>query len=119
MKTGEPGREDRVIAARERMAELSAKFVARTKTELATLRAALGAGSAASIAEIHYLAHRMAGTGATLGFETLADHASRIEEICERQAKDEALDSDARAAISAAVEAIDAELLSLEGIRRA
>lgn len=119
VKTGEQGREDRVIAARERMAELSAKFVDRTKSELQTLRQALDAGTAASIGEIHYLAHRMAGTGATLGFESLADHAARIEEICERQASGAALDAQDREEIAAAVGAIDAELRALEGARRA
>lgn len=119
MKPEEQSREDRAAAARERMAELSTKFVERTKTELLTLRKALDAGSAAAIGEIHYLAHRMAGTGATLGFEALADHAARIEEVCERQVKGAALDAQGRAEIAAAVESIDAELRALDGARHA
>jgi hypothetical protein len=38
------------------------------------------AGDANALAEIRHLAHRMAGTGATLGFETLGARAAGIAE---------------------------------------
>lgn len=114
MNKEEQLREERVAAARARMIELSTKFVDRTKTELQTLRKALGAGDAAAIVEIRYLAHRMAGTGATLGFENLADHAMRVEAVCDRQAGAASLDPAARDEIATAVEAIDAELRMLD-----
>ena len=119
MKTEEQLRDERVAAARTRMAELSTKFVERTKNELQSLRKALDAGNAASIVDIRYLAHRMAGTGATLGFDNLSDHAMRIEEICDRQAGGAAPDAGACHEIAIAVDAIEAELRTLDRAQRA
>ena len=64
------------------MAELAAKFIERTRRDLDTMRADLekvGAGDASALAEIRHLAHRMAGTGATLGFEALGERAAGTE----------------------------------------
>ena len=119
MKTEEQLRDERVAAARTRMAELSMKFVERTKNELQTLRKALDAGNAASIVEIRYLAHRMAGTGATLGFDTLSDHAMRVEEICDQQPSGAAPDAGAHHEIAIEVDAIEAELRKLDRTRGA
>jgi hypothetical protein len=107
-------RAEKIAAARARMAELASKFVVRTGTELVTLRAALVRGGRESFEEIGYLAHRMAGTGATLGFDALADHALRIEVIAdERQAGP--LDDATRTEIETEVAAIEAELKKLRG----
>jgi HPt (histidine-containing phosphotransfer) domain-containing protein len=109
----DPTREERAAAARARMAELAGKFVDRTETELVTLRAALAAlaaGRAEALGEIRHLAHRMAGTGATLGFEKLSDHAMHVEEICDRQAPGTIPTEADRAEIDAAVAAIGREI---------
>jgi len=77
-------REQRTAAARARIAELAAKFVERTRGDLRTMRADLekaGAGDANALAEIRHLAHRMAGTGATLGFDALGERAAGTEAI--------------------------------------
>lgn len=77
-------REQKLAAARARMAELAAKFIERTQRDLGTMRADLakaGAGDAGALAEIRHLAHRMAGTGATLGFEALGVRAAGTEAI--------------------------------------
>lgn len=121
MSAEEQTRADRVAAARARMAELAGKFIERTKTELVTLHAALdalAAGRTEALDEIRYLAHRMAGTGATLGFEQLSDHALRVEEICQRQAPGATPSAADRAEVAASVGAIEAELRNLEEIRR-
>jgi HPt (histidine-containing phosphotransfer) domain-containing protein len=75
-------REQKLAAARARMAELAAKFIERTQRDLSIMRADLekaGAGDAGALAEIRNLAHRMAGTGATLGFEALGERAAGTE----------------------------------------
>jgi HPt (histidine-containing phosphotransfer) domain-containing protein len=77
-------RDQRMAAAKARMAELAAKFIARTQGDLRTMRIDLekvGAGDASALAEIRHLAHRMAGTGATLGFEALGERASGTEAL--------------------------------------
>jgi len=79
-------REQKLAAARARMAELAAKFIERTQRDLRTMRADLekaGAGDVGALTEIRYLAHRMAGTGATLGFEALGVRAARTEALIE------------------------------------
>jgi HPt (histidine-containing phosphotransfer) domain-containing protein len=114
MKDEKQRRAEKIAAARARMAELATKFVTRSANELVTLRAALARGGRESFEEIGYLAHRMAGTGATLGFDALADHALRIEVIAdERQAG--ALDAATRIEIEAEVAGIEAELKKLRG----
>jgi HPt (histidine-containing phosphotransfer) domain-containing protein len=121
MSQEEQMRAERAAAARARMAELAEKFIARTKNELVTLRAALdalSAGRSEALVDIRHLAHRMAGTGATLGFEKLSDHAMHVEEICDRQAPGAAPSAADRAEIGAAVEAIGAELRTLEAAPR-
>jgi HPt (histidine-containing phosphotransfer) domain-containing protein len=79
-------REQRLAAARTRMAELAAKFIERTRGDLRTMRGDLEkarAGDAAALAQIRHLAHRMAGTGATLGFEKLGERAAGTEALIE------------------------------------
>ena len=105
---------EKVAAARARMAELASKFVVRTGTELVTLRAALGTGGKEAFEQIEYLAHRMAGTGATLGFDALAEHALRIEVIADAR-KAGPMDAATRDEIEIEVAAIEAELKKLRG----
>lgn len=80
-------REERVAAAKARMAELAGKFLERTAGEIATMRARLAQvnDDEAALAEIRNLAHRACGTGATLGFESLSEYAYRIEALAAAQ----------------------------------
>jgi chemotaxis protein histidine kinase CheA len=122
MSTEDQSRAERVAAARARMAELAEKFIQRTRTELVTLRVALDAlagGRAEALIEIRHLAHRMAGTGATLGFEKLSDHATHVEEICDRQTPGAVPSAADRAEIGDAVRAIETELRTLGEAPRA
>ena len=104
--------EERVAAARARLAELREKFIERTRGELAAMRQALAqaeSGEAAAIGEIARLAHRMSGTGATLGLEALGEQARRIEKLAETPAGagDEA---GALRTLAAAIDSLAAEL---------
>jgi HPt (histidine-containing phosphotransfer) domain-containing protein len=106
-------REQKMAAARERLAALAAKFVQRTRAEIATMRDAvtrLSAGDAAALGEIRHLAHRMAGTGATLGFEQLSDRAMQLEKIAEAQAPHGVPEVFVLAQMAGAIEALDHEL---------
>lgn len=105
--------EERIAAARARMAELREKFIERTQGELATLRAGLAsleAGDAAALAGIVQLAHRMGGTGATLGLESLSAHAREIEKIADAQPSGSAPDAATLARLRACIEELAAEL---------
>jgi HPt (histidine-containing phosphotransfer) domain-containing protein len=106
-------REDRRAAAKARMAELSAKFIDRTQGDLRSMRdglAKLGQGDVSALAEIRHLAHRMAGTGATLGFEELGEFASRTEAFIDRLPGGVLPDAAARSRLADTIGAIEAQL---------
>jgi len=109
-------REDQVVAARARMAELAAKFLERSLRELAVMRdglARLHAGESAALGEVRDLAHRMCGTGATLGFEALGDGAARIERLAEPCPAGSPPDAAALTQLGAGIEALAVELARL------
>lgn len=104
--------EERIAAARARMAELKEKFIERTHGELATLRrslAVLEAGDPAALGVIVQLTHRMAGTGATLGLDALSERAQEIEKLGEAQPPG-VLSPSALSRLGAAIEALATEL---------
>jgi chemotaxis protein histidine kinase CheA len=77
---------DRAAAAQARLSELGQKFLERTAGDIDSMRQDLGrvaGGDAAAIGHIRHLAHRMVGTGATLGFDSLSELARRIETLAE------------------------------------
>ena len=105
--------DERVAAARARMAELKQKFVERSQGELQTLRdsfTALQSGDATALRELVQLAHRMSGTGATLGLEALSDCAQRIEKLAEAQSPGSLPDADVMSRLGSAIEALATEL---------
>lgn len=105
--------ESRLAAARARMAELAVKFIERTRGEIESLRArlsAFGAGDMAALADLRNLAHRICGTGATLGFDTLAERAHRLEKIAAEQEGGAGLDQDVLSGLAAAIDSLAAEL---------
>jgi HPt (histidine-containing phosphotransfer) domain-containing protein len=109
-------REDKVAAAKARMAELAAKFVDRTAGELESMRGSLAklqAGDIESLSNIRYLAHRMCGTGATLGFEGLSDCAARIESLADKLVTGPTPDASALTQLGVDVDALGAELARL------
>ena len=104
--------EERIAAARARMVELKEKFIERTRGEVTTMRGSfesLRGGDPAALGVIVHLAHRMAGTGATLGLDALGDRAQELEKLGEAQPPG-AVGEPALSRIGAAIEALAAEL---------
>ena len=79
---------------RERLKQLAAEFLQRCSRDVKSMRALLprlGNGDsdvfdATVLKELEHLAHRICGTGASLGFESLSTHAAAIERLAEGQA---------------------------------
>jgi HPt (histidine-containing phosphotransfer) domain-containing protein len=118
-------REDKVAAAKARMAELAAKFVERSSLELGLMRdnlAKLTAGEQGNEPEaldsLRHLAHRMSGTGATLGFDSLADCAARIEQLAGSSSTGGLPDADVLNLLEAGIGALGTELARLEAAEK-
>jgi HPt (histidine-containing phosphotransfer) domain-containing protein len=110
-------REEKMAAARTRMAELAAKFIDRTRTDQATMRddlAKLARGDVGALVEIRHLAHRMAGTGATLGFDALGECASRTEALIDSLPTGVPADAATQARLAAGIAALESQLAKLE-----
>jgi HPt (histidine-containing phosphotransfer) domain-containing protein len=76
-------------AMREQINQLAAKFLQRCSQDVGSLRVLLGRlriGDVAAFKELEYLAHRLSGTGALLGFESIGTCAAAIERLAEAQA---------------------------------
>jgi HPt (histidine-containing phosphotransfer) domain-containing protein len=79
---------------RERMKQLAGEFLQRCSRDVRSLRALLARlGNSDSnmfdanvFKELEHLAHRICGTGASLGFESLSTRAAAIERLAEGQA---------------------------------
>ena len=107
---------DRMAAAKSRLSELAAKFLDRTDGDVVSMRAGLErvvGGDAGPTSEIRHLAHRMVGTGATLGFESLSECARRIEVLTEACPPGHMPDEQLRAQLAAALDALAGELQRL------
>jgi len=110
-------REQKMDAARARMAELARKFLDRTDGDIASMRSGIGrmASDTNALADIRHLAHRMVGTGATLGFESLSGFAHEIEKLAESCAPGVLPDDSTRRQIADAVNALDTEFRKQRG----
>ncbi|MEA3110109.1 MAG: hypothetical protein QOI88_4714 [Gammaproteobacteria bacterium] len=74
---------------RERIKQLAGEFLQRCSRDMVSSRdllARLSAGDTGVFKELEYLAHRISGTGASLGFESLSTRAAAIERLSEAQA---------------------------------
>lgn len=112
----ELSREEKAAAAKVRMAELATKFLTRTQADIETMRHALtrlAAGEAAALADIRHLAHRMVGTGATLGFDRISERAYTIEQLTESCAPGLLPDDACQTGLAEALNALDSEYRSL------
>jgi HPt (histidine-containing phosphotransfer) domain-containing protein len=106
----ELSREAKTAAAKVRMAELAAKFLNRTRADIASMRgglARLAAGEAGAIGDIRHLAHRMVGTGATLGFASISERAHTIEQLTEACVPGVVPDEACQTALAEAVNALE------------
>jgi HPt (histidine-containing phosphotransfer) domain-containing protein len=78
-------------AMQERIKQLAGEFLQRCLRDLASSRdllTRLGNGDAGVYKELEYLAHRICGTGASLGFESLSTCAAAVERLAEAHAGD-------------------------------
>src|SRR5688572_13755492 len=74
----------RVAAAQKRMAELGQLFLDRTLGEIGQMRQGatqLATGDPSPLPQIQHFAHKIRGTGATLGFEAVSDCGAAIETL--------------------------------------
>jgi HPt (histidine-containing phosphotransfer) domain-containing protein len=114
----EPDTEQKRAAVNSRLAELAAKFLERSTADVTALRTGLGqlaSGDATALGEVRHLAHRMVGTGATLGFESLSQRAWHLEQLTESCPAGALPDEALRASLAAALEALNDELRGLRG----
>jgi HPt (histidine-containing phosphotransfer) domain-containing protein len=77
---------ERRAAMRERIKQLAGEFLRRCSRDVMSMRGLLrrlGTGDAGVCKELEHLAHRICGTGASLGFEVLSTRAAAIERLAE------------------------------------
>ena len=106
-------RAQKMEAAKARMAELAAKFLERSDADVRSMQVALSrlaSGEGTALGDVRHLAHRMVGTGATLGFESLSEHAHRVEQLADGWLEGALPDERARAVLASAVDALAEEL---------
>jgi HPt (histidine-containing phosphotransfer) domain-containing protein len=107
---------DRATAAQARLNELAAKFLDRTSEDIDSMRQDLARSAgedAAAIGHVRHLAHRMVGTGATLGFDSLSECARRLETLAESCAPGAVPGEPLRAQLAEALDALAADLRRL------
>jgi len=114
----ELSREEKLAAAQSRMKELATKFLDRSVNDVASMRGALSKlaqGQLESVVDLRQLAHRMVGTGATLGLENIAQRAHDIESIADGCAPQTLPDENTRGRFASALDALEAELQRARG----
>lgn len=100
---------DTVAAAQSRLSELAVKFKTRTLADIAAMRSQaqqVEAGQIGALAEIRHLAHRMHGTGATLGFDAVSEQAAALETLLDDLPTGVAPGPETMTRITAAIEAL-------------
>lgn len=100
---------------RNKLQQLGDRFLVRTLGELPTLRELIAqarSGDAAPLAELRHLAHRMHGTGSTLGFPDIGERAGRIERLTDVQP----CDFDAMSACAAEIDALTRAAAAKAGV---
>jgi HPt (histidine-containing phosphotransfer) domain-containing protein len=98
---------------RRKMAEIGARYLARTATEIGELErlvAHLPVGGNHALKEIEVLAHRIRGSGAVFGYAKLSDAAGLIEMLAvERADKEFANTAELMAQFSAHIQTLSTE----------
>jgi HPt (histidine-containing phosphotransfer) domain-containing protein len=98
---------------RRKMAEIGARFLARTVAEIVDLQrlvTELPSGGQPTLKEIEVLAHRIRGSGAVFGYAKLSDAAGHIEMLAVEHATADALNAaDLMAQLTAHMHTLSAE----------
>ena len=69
---------------RQQMAQIGSRYLARTLAELPQMQELLNSvlsGSPAMLKDLERIAHKIHGSGAMFGFDTLSDHACEVEHL--------------------------------------
>ena len=108
-----PDLADKQAALRDRIGQLAGRFLSRCASDMAAARellVRLRHGDGAASAELERLAHRIVGTGASLGFESVSDMASAIERLAESLKADAGPDPTATERLAMSIARLDEEL---------
>jgi HPt (histidine-containing phosphotransfer) domain-containing protein len=68
----------------QQMAQIGVRYLGRTVSEMQRMHELLQlslSGSPAVLKDLEHLAHKIHGSGAMFGFDTLSDHAAQIEHL--------------------------------------
>jgi HPt (histidine-containing phosphotransfer) domain-containing protein len=82
---------DKQAAMREKIAVLAERFLQRCAGDMATGRELLDklkSGNSGAFKDMEQLAHRIVGTGSSLGFHSLSTRAATVERFAEAQPAD-------------------------------
>jgi chemotaxis protein histidine kinase CheA len=107
----------RIAAAQKRMAELAQLFLDRTLHEIGVMRAGLtqlNAGEPQALQQIQHFAHKIRGTGATLGFDAVSDRGGEIETLAIEGATGDAEDPEYVERLRLALDALNREVDALK-----
>jgi HPt (histidine-containing phosphotransfer) domain-containing protein len=79
----------------QQLAQIGARYIARTISEMPRMHELLNlslTSSPAMLKDLEHLAHKIHGSGAMFGFDTLSDHAAQVEYLAAFLAKGEGLE---------------------------
>jgi hypothetical protein len=106
---------------RDKIALLAGRFLQRCAGDMDSGRELLDElehGKAETFKEIEQLAHRIVGTGSSLGFQSLSVHAVAVERFAEAQPRDGTPDPAAIARLGALFSQLESEIDLLIQARR-
>jgi len=112
---------DKQAAMRDKIAVLAQRFLQRCAGDMATGREILDklkGGNAGAFKDMEQLAHRIVGTGSSLGFQSLSTHAVSVERFAEAQPPDATPDPEAIARLGDYLAQLESEIDLLVQARR-
>lgn len=108
------GEEDIRASMQDRLKQLGEQFLQRTSREAASMQgllAQLRNGDASAFDQLRHLSHKIHGTGATLGFNSISDYAGKVELLLDRHcAADMTRDAQAFDRLSGDVKSLESEV---------
>jgi HPt (histidine-containing phosphotransfer) domain-containing protein len=112
---------EKQAAMRDKIAVLAQRFLQRCAGDMATGRVLLDKlrnGNAGAFKDMEQLAHRIMGTGSSLGFHSLSAHAVSVERLAEAQPSDAPPDPEAIARLGEYLAQLESEIDLLVQARR-
>jgi hypothetical protein len=112
---------DKQAAMRDKIAVLAERFLRRCAGDMTTGRELLDklkSGDAGAFKVMEQLAHRIVGTGSSLGFHSLSTHAVAVERFAEAQPPDAMPDPEAIARLGEYLAQLESEVDLLVQARR-